>query len=83
MEREDIVKYLKNGNLAIIAKPNSPKTEIIGWDESRNALKINVRARPEDNKANEEIVRFLSKQLKKKVSIKSGFRSKEKLLRIE
>lgn len=70
------------GHLKILAKPNSPKTEIVGWDESRSALRVNVHAKPEDNEANIEIVKFFSKLLKKKVTIKSGLRSKEKILSI-
>lgn len=67
----------------IIAKTNSSKTEIISWDEDKKALRLNVHAKPENNEANVEIVKFFSKLLRKKVSIKSGTRSKEKLLKIE
>jgi len=76
----DISRYVKNNHLKILVKPNSPKTEIIGWDESREALRVNVHAKPEDNEANIEVVKFFSKLLKKKVFIKSGLRNKEKLL---
>jgi uncharacterized protein (TIGR00251 family) len=76
----DVHKYIKNSYLKILVKPNSPKTEILEWDESRSALRVNVHAKPEDNEANVEVVKFFSKILKKKVVIKSGLRSKEKLL---
>lgn len=79
----DISKYIQNGYLLIVAKPNSPKTQIIEYDESKKALRVNVHAKPEDNEANVEIVKFFSKLFKKKVTIKSGTRSKEKLLKIE
>jgi uncharacterized protein (TIGR00251 family) len=79
----DSSKYIQNGFLKIIAKPNSPKTEIIGYDDSKKALRVNVHAKPDNNEANVEVVKFFSKLLKKKVIIKSGTRSKEKLLKIE
>jgi uncharacterized protein (TIGR00251 family) len=79
----DIQSCIKNGYLKILAKPNSPKTEIKEWDDERKALRVNIHAKPEDNEANIEVVRFFSKLLKKKVIIKSGTRSKEKLLKIE
>jgi uncharacterized protein (TIGR00251 family) len=76
----DISQHIRNDHLKILVKPNSPKTEIIGWDEERKALRVNVHAKPEDNEANIAIIKFFSKLLKKKVSIKSGARNKEKLL---
>jgi uncharacterized protein (TIGR00251 family) len=78
-----INQYINNNYLKILVKPNSPKTEIIGWDENKNALRVNIHAKPEDNEANTEVIKFFSKLLKKKVSIKSGTRSREKLLFIE
>jgi len=79
----DITTHIKNNHLSIIVKPNSPKIEILKWDEERNALRVNVHAKPEDNEANIEVIKFFSKLLKKKVVIKSGMRSHEKLLEIE
>ncbi|MGV8172226.1 MAG: DUF167 domain-containing protein [Candidatus Woesearchaeota archaeon] len=78
----DIQQYIKNSYLKILVRPNSPKTEIIGWDESRSALRVNIHTKPEDNEANMEVIKFFSKLLKKKVIIKSGLRSKEKILQI-
>ena len=79
----DVNLYIKNSYLNILAKPNSPKTEIVGWDESKNVLRVNVHAKPDNNEANLEVIKYFSKLLKKKVTIKSGTRSREKLLRIE
>lgn len=73
-------KYIKNNHLAIIVKPNAGKTEILGYDESRNALKVAVAAPADKNKANVEVIKFFSKLLKKKVLIKSGLTSREKVL---
>jgi uncharacterized protein (TIGR00251 family) len=75
--------YVKNKTLKILVKPNSPKTEIVKWDKDRGALRVNVAAPPEKDKANKELIKFFSKQLKKKISIISGAKSKEKLLRVD
>ena len=79
---EDISKYINNGNLKIIVKPKSKKTEIIGYDNDKKAVLVNINAIPEDNKANLEVIKYFSKILKKKVRIKSGLTSKEKILQI-
>ncbi len=68
--------------LRVIIRPGSPKTQIRAVDEARNALRVDVAAPPEKNKANIEIIRFFSKLLKRKIEIVSGKRSREKLLRI-
>jgi uncharacterized protein (TIGR00251 family) len=81
-ERDEALKHITGSHIKILAKPNSPKTEIKTWDVERQALRVNVHAKPEDNEANLEIVKYFSKLLKKKVIIKSGTRSKEKLLEI-
>jgi uncharacterized protein (TIGR00251 family) len=79
----DVEKYIKNSYLLILVKPNSPKTEIIGWDDDRKVLRVNIHGKPEDNEANIEVIKFFSKLLKKKVTIKSGLKSREKLLYID
>jgi uncharacterized protein (TIGR00251 family) len=82
MNINQVLTYVNNNYLNILVRPNSPKTEIIVWDESKKALRVNVHAKPDNNEANIEIVKFFSKLLKKKIIIKSGTRSKEKLLYI-
>jgi len=65
-----------------IIKPNSPKNEVIGFDNDKKAYKINIKAKAEDNKANIELIKFLSKVTGKKAVIKSGLRSREKLIEL-
>ncbi|NQV09027.1 YggU family protein [Candidatus Woesearchaeota archaeon] len=66
----------------IIVKTCSPKNEIIGFDEEKQAYRVNIKAVPEKGKANIEIVKFFSKLLKKRVEIIKGLKSREKILRI-
>ena len=75
-----ISQHVKNSRLKIIVKPNALKTEIIGFDGERDALRIAVKAPADKNKANLELIRFLSKETKMKARIKSGLTSKEKLI---
>lgn len=70
------------GVIRLKAKPGMPKTELLGWDESIKAYRMNVHARPEDNKANIEIIRFLRKLTKKEVQLVSGATSRMKSLKI-
>jgi len=79
----DISGYIKNNKLKIIVSPNSPKNEIVRWDNEKNALRVNINAEPEKGKANREVVKFFSKLLKRKVIISSGLRSKEKTISIQ
>lgn len=69
--------------LKVKAVPNSSKNEICGL--IGDALKIKIKAPAVENKANEELVKFLSKLLKipkSAIVIKSGDTSKLKTLYI-
>jgi uncharacterized protein (TIGR00251 family) len=82
-DKMNVQSYIIGNHIKILVKPNSPKTEIVEYDTERKALRVNVHAKPEDNEANIEIIKYFSKLLKKKVTIKSGLKSKEKILMIE
>jgi len=66
----------------IIVKANSKKNEIV-YDEVKKFYRVNIKEKAEDNKANKEIIKFLSKLTKKKARIISGLRSREKLIEIK
>ena len=74
-------EYIIDGKIKVIVKPNAKKTEILGYDETKKALRIAVAAVPDKDRANKELIRFISKRLGK-VSIIRGTRSREKTLRI-
>lgn len=73
---------IKSNKFKIIVKPNSKENKIEGFDKERNAYRVCIKAKPERNKANIEIIKFLSKLLKKKVKISSGLKSREKVIEI-
>lgn len=65
--------------ISLYIQPNASKTEIIG--EHNGALKVKIKAPPVEGKANDEVMRFLSKALgisKSQVELLKGDRSREK-----
>ena len=68
--------YKKDNNGVVVrvkAVPNSSKNEVCGLYE--DALKIKIKAPAVENKANEELVKFISKLLKvpkSSISFKNG-----------
>jgi len=77
------MESLKNkSSIKIIVKPNSAKSELVRYDENRQAYRVNIAAPPDKGKVNREVIVFFSKMLKKKVEIVKGLRSKEKVLRL-
>jgi uncharacterized protein (TIGR00251 family) len=82
MNKKEVEDFIYTRRLKIIVKPNSPKTEIKGWDKEKEALRVNVKAEPEKGKANKEVIKFFTKFLKKKVAITHGLVSKQKVLKI-
>ena len=67
--------------LKIIVKANAKKTQLLGYDESRKAFRFEVKAKPEQGKANLEIEKYFSKIFMKPVRIVSGKTSKIKILK--
>lgn len=74
---------IKDRVFSVIVKPKSRKTELLEYDAKRKAYIILVSAPAEGNKANIELVKFLSKYIGKKVWIKSGLKSKNKIIQTE
>lgn len=66
----------------IIVKPNMPKTEMKGFDKSKEAYMINLKAIPKKGKANLELIKFFKKKLKKDIRIISGKTSKRKTIKV-
>lgn len=65
--------------------PKSKENKIVGL-MANDVLKIKIIAPAVDNKANEELIKFLAKELKKKknqITIIKGNTSREKTLQIE
>ncbi|MBD3354522.1 YggU family protein [Candidatus Woesearchaeota archaeon] len=74
--------HIKNNRLKVKIRPNSPKNQIRSWDKEKEQLNINIKAPPQKGKANKELINFMQKTLKKKVTITSGKTSKNKILNI-
>ena len=67
-------------NIRVKVTPNTNKTEIKAIEN--NILKINLKAPPEKDKANKELIKFFKKQFKLNVKIKTGKTNREKILEI-
>lgn len=74
--------YISNNRLHILVKPNAKKTEILSADPTTKIVKIAVAAPADKDKANKELLKFVSRLLKRKVSFISGLRNKEKILEV-
>jgi len=75
-------EIIQNNRIRVIVKPNAKKTEILSIDTHNKTAKIAVAAPADKDKANKELMHFVSKQLGKQVRFVSGLRSKEKILEI-
>lgn len=71
---------IKESKFKVFIRPNSLTNEVMGFDKSKGAYLIKIKAKAEDNKANIGLIRLLSKVLGKRVKIKSGFKSREKII---
>ncbi len=76
----DVFDVPVSKSMKIIVKANAHYNKILGYDQERKVFRVAIKAKPQDNKANIEVVKFFTKLLGRPVRIKTGFTSKEKLL---
>lgn len=70
----------KSGDIFFIKViPNSSRNEIEIGDE----IKVHIKAPPEDNKANSELIKFFKKKYKLNIQIISGKTSRKKKIKID
>jgi len=67
--------------LKIKVKPNSGRQEIVKISEDE--YKVFLKSVPEDNQANQELVKLLHKYFKRQVHIVRGIKSREKIVEVE
>ncbi len=75
----DIKQHIKNGKLAVKAVPNAKSQRII---EENGIVKVYLASPADKNKANKELITLFKKKFKLKVEIKSGLKSRNKILLI-
>ena len=76
--RMDIASCIINNRLHVKVKPGARVSKVMSIEDS--IVHLAIAAQPEDGKANAEVEKFLTRLLKKKARIKSGFTSKEKIV---
>lgn len=76
------MNFPKSGKVKILVKTGAIETKLKEFDAEKGAWRVDVAARPLENEANIEIVKFFSRLVKKQVRILSGLTSKEKVLLI-
>jgi len=70
---------IKDNLLKIKVVPNSSRNHIV---EEKQGFKLYLKAPPEKNKANHELIKFFKKKLDWKVEIVKGEKSRTKTLKI-
>ncbi len=65
--------------IKIRAKPNSERQEIVANDKE---YVVYLKSAPENNKANIELIKLLTRYFKKEIKIKTGKTSRNKLIEI-
>lgn len=66
--------------IKVKVKTKQPETKII--KQENNTYYIALKSPPHEGKANIELIKFLRKHFKKTALIKSGFKSKQKIIKL-
>ncbi len=65
--------------IQILVKPDSNEDHLY-YNKERQIYVLSIRAKAQDNKANIEVIKFLSRLFKKRIKIVRGFKAKLKLV---
>ena len=65
--------------IKVKVKPNSGKQNV---EKKDDFYLVKLKSAPENNKANLELIKILKKHFKKKIIIKSGFSSRNKVVEV-
>lgn len=76
----DLKKYIQDNRLEIKVIPGSGREEL---KEEEGKLKLYLKAVPDKNKANLELIKFFKKELSLDVRILRGSKSRDKVLVIQ
>jgi len=82
MDSDLVKEILRKGSFAVVVKPKARQNAIVKFDDARNVFIVEIKVEAKNNKANIELIKFITKQLKHKVEIVKGFTSKKKILKI-
>ncbi|HLD43724.1 MAG TPA: DUF167 family protein [Candidatus Nanoarchaeia archaeon] len=66
---------------SVVVKPNS-KDSSLSFDKDLHAYICRVKSKPENNKANLELVKLFYKKEKRRIKIVSGLTSKKKMIEV-
>ncbi|HBT94636.1 MAG TPA: DUF167 domain-containing protein [Coriobacteriia bacterium] len=81
------LRTLAELTLSIKVTPRADRDAVVGWlSEARDELAVRVCAAPDDGKANQAVIKTLSKSLgvpKSAIRINRGFTSRQKLLAVD
>jgi uncharacterized protein (TIGR00251 family) len=77
------VKQTPEGIVVMIeVSPQSDKFQLTGYNTWRKTLEVKIKAQPTRGKANREIVQEFSRLTGRKVEIITGYKSRQKTLKI-
>lgn len=79
--KNNFPKFSHGETIIIKAKPKSSKSELV-WDKENKKIVAFLHSVPENNKANEELIRLFRKNLKLKIEIISGIKGRDKKIKI-
>lgn len=75
----DLNKYIRKGLIPVRVIPHAPQSKAV---EDNGVLKIYLTSIPDKDKANLELIKFFKKEFNLRVRIKSGMKSREKVVEV-
>lgn len=75
-------KYIIDNKLTFYVRPNASKTKLVEYSEKKKALLVDLKAKPENNQANDELLRLVKKETGMNGKIIRGKTTKLKVVKL-
>ncbi len=69
--------------ILVYAKPGKTENKVIRFDREKRVAEVWIKEKAVEGKANQELIKFLTRYFKKRVKLLKGRKSRKKIVEVE
>ena len=69
--------------ILVYAKPGKTENKVLRFDREERIMEVWIKEKAVEGKANQELIKFLTRYFKKRVKLLKGGKSRKKIIEVE
>ncbi|MBW2979199.1 DUF167 domain-containing protein [Candidatus Woesearchaeota archaeon] len=69
--------------ILVYAKPGKTENKVLRFDRKERIMEVWIKEKAVEGKANQELIKFLTRYFKKRVKLLKGGKSRKKIIEVE